>query len=136
MFTSRYLIAEDYETLLKSLAQDEFHKNTVPEFFVEPETITLVYSDEKGIVLFLRGKGIEEDGKRLLRLDIQFLDNFDGKRNLKVMLDGFPKLAKQAKDNKFSEIHFDSNVELMRRFCIKRLGFVEGIDDNLVYVID
>ena len=135
MITSRYLQPEDYELLSNSLANDEYHSTTSPVFFVEPETITLVYEDEKGPVMFVRGKGLEEGTRQTMQLDIQFCDNKDGKRNLKVMLEGFPPLTEKAKTNGFTEINFESSSPLLRKFCLKRLGFVEAAGQTLRYVV-
>jgi hypothetical protein len=134
MITSRYLQPEDYPLLLTSLTADEYHP-MVPLFFVEPETITLVYEDEKGPVMFVRGKGIDNNGIQTLQVDIQYVSNKDGKRNLKVMREGFPALAAKAKENGFSDIVFDSSVPALRKFCLKRLGFVEAVGQKLRYVV-
>ena len=135
MITSRYLQANDYELLSSSLANDEYHSDISPVFFVEPDTITLVYEDNKGPVMFVRGKGVIEDNKKNLWLTVQYVSNADGKRNLRTMLIGFPALAEKAKTNGFAEIKFNSYAPLLRKFCITRLGFIEAADDTLRYLI-
>jgi hypothetical protein len=85
--------------------------------------------------MFVRGKGIDNNGIQTLQVDIQYVSNKDGKRNLKVMREGFPALAAKAKENGFSDIVFDSSVPALRKFCLKRLGFVEAVGQKLRYVV-
>lgn len=114
------LLEDSDETLLEvSLAKDEFHKTTTVDFFHQPGTVTKVYEDEKGTVLFVRGSNV-------LRLDIEFVNNLDARRNMKVMLEGFPKLVEMAKANGYAEVAFQSDSSILKLFCIKRLGFYES----------
>ena len=132
MITSRYITQEDYSLLESSLMLDEFHRDTQAGFFYTEGTIASVYEDENGPILFVRGKPIIHEGIGIIQLDIQFLNNKDGKRNLKAMLTGFPLLEQKAKENGFSGFFFVSNVPLLRQFCVKRLGFVEFGEEFLV----
>lgn len=102
-----------------SLAKDEYHKGTSPEFFTAPGTVCKVYEDEIGPICFVRGT-------KALRLDIQYVDNNDRKRNMAAMLEGFDALAAKAKENGFTEIIFQSNNRMLKRFCVKAFGFVES----------
>jgi hypothetical protein len=137
MTTSKYLEEADYQALLYSLANDEFHKDTPLEFFLEPGTICSLYSDDKGPVVYVRGKSIvNESGIRFIQLDLQFISNGDAKRNIKVMLDGFKDLEEKAKCNNFHGFFFESDVVLLRQFCIKRLGFLVAFGDMLYKVFD
>lgn len=117
--TDRWMTPDDLPLLAISLAKDEHHQGTDPDFFTQPGTVTKVYSDEDGPICFVRGS-------KALRLDIQYLDNHDRKRNMKAMLGGFYQLAKQAKENGFSEITFQTDNAMLRRFCQKAFGFVES----------
>jgi hypothetical protein len=119
LITDRLIEADDLSTLQKSLARDESHKGTAPEFFTEPGTICKVYEDEQGPICFVRGT-------KALRLDIQYVDNSDGKRNMKAMLAGFETLADKARENGFMEIVFNTNSPMLAQFCKKRFGFVES----------
>lgn len=121
MITDRYLEANDLDLLELSLATDEYHSNTNPEFFTEEGTACKVYEDDKGLICFVKGSPV-------LRLDIQWLNNSD-RRNVKVMLECFPELAQRAKENGFKEIVFNSGVDLLRKFCINRLGFTACGDE-------
>jgi hypothetical protein len=117
MITDRFITLDDFPILEKSLVNDTHHSGTKPEFFFEPGTACKVYSDEAGPILFAKGS-------KALRLDLQYVDNSDVKRNMKAMLDGFEGLARLAKENGFREIIFNTNSEMMRKFCVKRFGFV------------
>lgn len=118
MITDRLIESSDLPLLAESLSKDEFHKTTKPEFFREPGTICKVYEDEQGPVLFARAS-------KTLRLDLQYVDNADHKRNLTAMLDGFEGMARKARENGFVDICFNTNSILLKQFCIKRLGFEE-----------
>lgn len=118
MVTDRLLTESDLPILAKSLQGDQFHVGTDVDFFTAPGSVCKVYEDEQGPVCFVRGT-------KALRLDIQYLDNNDRKRNMKVMLEGFGKLAQMAKDNGFTEIVFQTNNDLLKKFCIKAFGFYE-----------
>jgi hypothetical protein len=132
MITTRYITENDRTLLSTSLALDEYHKDTEVDFFYEPDTVCSVYEDEKGPILFLRGKAIVHEGIGVIQLDIQYINNNDGKRNLKAMMQGFPELENRAKANGFSGFFFVSNVPVLKSFCIKRLGFEDYGYDCLV----
>lgn len=119
MVTDRFLQEYDEPLLTVALAQDEYHVGTAPEFFTAPGTICKVYEDELGPICFVRGA-------KALRLDIQYVDNKDRKRNMKAMLEGFDKLAKKASSYGFTEIIFNSNNPMLRKFCVKAFGFIES----------
>ena len=119
MITDRPVEASDEELLAASLAKDEHHKYTKPEFFVAPGTECTVYSDESGIILFARCS-------KALRVDIQFLDNADRRRNFHAMLGGFAGLVSRAKESGFSEVIFNTENDSLRKFCVKAFGFEES----------
>lgn len=131
MITSRYIKDDDYSLLASSLMLDEYHKDTPASFFYADDAITSVFEDEDGVVLFVRAKAVES----VIVLDIQFINNLDAKRNMKTMLYGFPILAERAKENGFYGFCFESTVELLRKFCCKRLGFTEYNEQLLVKVL-
>ena len=135
MITSRYIEEKDYEMLSDSLLQDEYHQDTGIDFFLEPGTVCSLYCDEAGPICFVRGKVLFEFGVAAIQLDIQYLNNLDHRRNMKAMVEGFAVLEKNAKANKFSGFIFNSNVPLLRKFCVKRLGFEEFDENLLVKVI-
>ena len=107
-----------------SLSQDKYHTTTTPEFFTRPGTMCKVYEDGQGPVLFVRGSSV-------LRLDIQFVSNEDGRRNIKVMQEGLPPLAQKARENGYTEIVFNTTSPLLKAFCTKRFGFTEVEGDEL-----
>jgi hypothetical protein len=119
MITDRLMEDADLPLLELSLSQDEHHKTTTPEFFQTPGTITKVYEDSHGPVLFARASVA-------LRLDIQYVSNEDVERNKAVMLDGFPKLVAKAKENGYSEIIFNSQSRALRLFVRRYFKFEES----------
>jgi hypothetical protein len=118
MVTDRFLEHRDLPILEKSLAHDVHHQGTPPEFFTQEGSLTKVYEDAEGVILFARAS-------KAIRLDLQYVSNEDTRRNMKAMLTGFDELAKRAKENGFLEIIFTSNSPMMRKFCVRRFGFIE-----------
>lgn len=116
MITDRFMEDSDLPLLDLSLSQDKFHTGTTPEFFQAPGTVTKVYEDQHGPVLFVRGSSV-------LRLDIQYVLNEDIERNKAAMLEGFPPFAAKAKANGYSEIVFQTNNPFLARFCKQNFGF-------------
>jgi hypothetical protein len=110
---------EDMNLLELSLAKDEHHKGTPAEFFNQYGTVTKVYEDDNGPVLFVRGA-------KALRLDIQYVDNDDHERNKAAMLAGFDGLVEKAKANGFTEIVFNTNSRALKIFCKREFGFKES----------
>jgi hypothetical protein len=122
MITKRPIDASDEEVLKESLVNDEYHKDTTPMFFVAPNTNCIVYSDEDGPILYARASNA-------LRLDLQFVDNKNKRKNIKTMLSGFPELAAKAKESKYTEIIFNTTNSELKGFCTKAFGFVESGDE-------
>lgn len=119
MVTDRLIGTQDARILAASLARDEHHKDTtVPDFFYTPGTVCKVYEDEAGPICYVRCS-------KVLRLDIQYADNEDRKRNLNAMISGFDELEKKARTNGYTEVVFKTNSPLLKKFCIRRFGFVE-----------
>lgn len=128
MVTDRFIEPSDLIPLAISLAKDQYHKGTEAEFFTQFGCISKVYEDEVGPIMYVRGA-------KALRLDIQFTDNNDARRNMKAMLERFPDLVEKAKDNGFAEIVFVTNSPLLKKFCEKRLGFEILAGDELRRII-
>lgn len=131
----RFIEEKDNCLLIESLLYDKYHKGTSLEFFLEEGTVCSVYEDSLGPILFLRGKPILYNGIGVIQLDIQFVNNDDGKRNLKAMLWGLPKLEDKAKENGFTGMFFTSNVPILKQFCVKRLGFTDYGNDLLAKIL-
>ena len=137
MIISRYITSEDRELLSNSLSQDEFHKDTSVDFFYEEGTVCSVFSDDEGIVLFVRAKPLYDNEKliAIICLDIQYLNNLDAKRNMRAMLTGFPIIEERARKEGFAGFLFQSEIPLLRKFCVKRLGFLEANEQFLYKVL-
>ena len=136
MITSRYITQDDKNLLATSLASDEFHRETSPEFFYENDSVCSVFEDEDGPILFVKASPIEQQGIVTIRLDIQYLNNSDARRNLKAMLFGFPIIEERAKAAGFAGFIFHSEAPLLRKFCVKRLGFFELNEQYLGKILD
>ena len=124
----RWIDSEDYSILKESLDKDTFHKGTKPEFFYAPGSLCKVYEDDKGPVLFLRAV-------KVLRLDIQFLDNYDLERNREIMKNNFQSFASSCKEAGFSELVFNTSSPHLKRFCQKVLKFTQVEGDDLRYFL-
>jgi hypothetical protein len=122
----RWITPEDYDTLYFSLKSDQYHKNTLPEFFYQPGTFCKVYEEDTPI-MFVRGM-------KSLRLDIQFVNNTDFERNRRAMKENFPTFVENCKKAGFQELVFNTSSPLLKRFC-KKLGFREVEGDELRYQI-
>lgn len=116
MTQDRWIEPDDMTLLEVSLERDPHHVGTSPEFFLQPGTVCKVYSDEIGPVLYARAS-------KTLRLDLQYVDNNDRKRNMRVMIDGLSKLEETARANGFTEVIFQTNHDLLMKFCTRHLGF-------------
>jgi hypothetical protein len=123
MVTHRLLEKSDHETLAKSLAADEYHKTTSLEFFTDPDAVCILYLDDGEPVLYARGQALGIGDKKVIRLDLQYCNNNDVRKNLRTMMLGFPPLADSARENGFDAIVFQSDVSILRDFCMRRLGF-------------
>ena len=123
--TDRWIEPQDVSLLELCLERDPHHVGTRVEFFYRPGTVTKVYEDDEGVVLFIRGEGLELPEGNVLRVDVQYVSNEPSERNRMAMLDGFPKLADKARACGFSEILFYTNVRALSIFCQRNFGFKE-----------
>ena len=108
----------DRAVLVESLARDQYHPATMLNVFYEPGTLTNIYEDEAGPIMFVRGC-------RSLRIDMCFVDNADSERNKEAMLAGFEKLAAGAKAAGFREIITSTNSPKLLAFGKRWFGFEE-----------
>ncbi len=129
--TDRWIEPKDISLLEMCLERDPHHAGTKVEFFYRPGTVTKVYEDDAGPILFLRGEGLDLPEGRILRVDVQYVDNFANERNRMAMLDGFPRLVEKAKLNGFNQILFFTNVRVVSVFCKRHLGFKEVSNGEL-----
>ena len=119
MIKDRWLQTDDELILTASIEADEYHKGTPVSFFAAPNTVSKVYEDQNGPICFVRGTSA-------LRLDVQFLDNQDIKRNMKAILAGLTDITEKARQNGYTEIVFNTKNPALAAFCNKRFGFVES----------
>lgn len=120
MITSRRIEQDDWNLLEISVSKDEYHSaTTLPEFFYDERALCNVYEDENGPVMFVRGTNA-------LRVDIQFIDNYDRERNAKVMLEGFADFANKARNAGYTELIFNTDNPALKVFCTHKLKFIES----------
>lgn len=124
----RWITPEDYTTLELSLAGDSYHTHTAPEFFYASGSFCKVYEDSEGPILFLRGT-------KSLRIDIQFLDNGNLERNGNALKEGFLPFVEGCKKAGFTELVFNTDSPLLRRFCKNVLKFEDVEGKELRYLI-
>ena len=127
MITERWINENDYSPLKDSLAKDEYHRDTRPDFFYTPGTVCKVYEDEKGPIMYVRGC-------KSLRIDIQFFSNHDYERNREVLTTKFKEFVNTCKASGFKELVFNTDSPLLKRFCIQKLNFFE-VSGELRYSI-
>ena len=123
LVTHRFITETDVPNLKESLENDPYHYATPVSFFLETGTVCSVYYLDDDLVFYIKGTPIEHDGWNILKLDIQFVDNNDFRKNIKTMTDGLEELAIRSYINGFDVICFESVAPHLRNFCIKRLGF-------------
>src|SRR5271165_6751497 len=122
--THRFITEMDVHNLKENLKNDPYHKDTSVSFFLETGTVCSVYYLDDDLVFYIKGTPIEHDGWNILKLDIQFVDNNDFRKNIKTMTDGLEELSIRSYINGFDVIVFESVQKMLRKFCIKRLGFI------------
>ena len=122
--TNRLLEEKDETWLATSLALDEHHQGTPVAFFKEPGVLSTVYEDEQGPICVARCS-------KSLRIDIQFLDNEDRRRNAKVLAAGVEQVAAAAKASGYSELVFTTSNPELAAFCEHSFGY-EVVPDKFV----
>jgi hypothetical protein len=121
-FKLRPVVEEDRPLLQQWIAEDEDHKGTTtPDFWLSGDSLSHVYEDGKGPVLFVKMS-------KILRLDIQF-DCRAKMRNARMILKGFPALAENAKQAGFREIVFCSKSSGLTGFLKRTFGFGHEKDE-------
>lgn len=119
MIKTRFIDENDRAVLEESLKKDDFHKETTADFFYDTRVVTNVYEDEMSPIMFVRGS-------KALRMDIQFLDNKDNKRNAKALLALGSRIIEQARNAGFNEMIFNTTNKNLANFCKTYFGFVES----------
>ena len=111
----------------KEIRSDQCHAEWMtPKFFSEPSTISRVYEDESGPILYLRGSSA-------LRLHIQFCD-VDKERIRKCLVSQFPELVQSAKRNGYKQIIYDTASKTLAWFCRRYLGFVDSPEERVLWL--
>ena len=98
------------------IAAEPTHANNTFEFYQQANTRSLLYSDEEGPVLVVKFTPS-------LVMDAEFNPRASGKRIAAIMSEGFPELERQAKEQGFRSIVYESVSEKLIKFCEKYMGF-------------
>ena len=113
--TSRELTLGDKPLLQTWIDAEPDHAESSPEFYFQPNTTSILYSDDVGPVLAIRYS-------TAIRCDVEF-NNAAGKERIRnILKEGFPEVAGQAKEQKFSEIVYNSTSKTLNAFT-RLLGF-------------
>ena len=91
------------------------HGNNTFAWYSEPGTRTVVVEDEAGPVIVAKFTPI-------LQMDTDFLPEADPKRVARAIIEGLTEMEKQAKQQGFRQISFESVAEKLIAFC-ERLGY-------------
>ena len=116
----RLLLSEDRPLIEEWIAAEPDHQSNTFEFYEQPKTKAVIYEDEEGPVFAVRYSSA-------LRIDIEFSNTANKERIRTMLKDGFPDVAKQAKEQGFSEIVFSSLSKTLIAFC-RAFGFTSNPD--------
>ena len=119
MVIFRQLTKEDQPLLADAIDNDAFHSGwLLTEFFYNPESLSVVLSDEIGPVLVVRMKPSVD---HTVKIFIQFTQQ-DRIRTARVLREGFPTFRETLRKAGFTRIVFDSESPKLIRF-VKQFGF-------------
>jgi hypothetical protein len=127
MISHRPITPEDFPTIEREVREDACHKDWLkPSFFTQPNTVSRVYEDERGPILFLRMSNC-------LRLHIQFCD-VDKERIRKCLITQFPEVVQNAKAAGYLQIMYDTASRTLAWFCRRYLGFVDSPEERVLWL--
>lgn len=106
---------DDREMLETWIASEPTHENNDFEFYQAPKTKTVVYEDSEGPVFVARFSSA-------LRIDMDFNPEASKERIRAMIASEFPGVARNAKEQGFSEIVFDSVSKTLIAF-LRAFGF-------------
>jgi hypothetical protein len=105
----------DREMIAGWIAREPSHSQSTPEFYFEPGTKSVLYSDDAGPVLVVRYS-------TAIRCDVDFNKDAGKDRIRRVLKEEFPGVAEQAKSQGFIEIVYNSTSKTLIAFT-RLLGF-------------
>ena len=104
-------IAPEDKPLIESwIAAEPDHSNNTFEFYGQPSTKSVIHEDEEGPVFAVRYSSA-------LRIDMEFNPNAGKDRIRAVLKRDFPEVARQAKNQGFSQLIFSSVSKTLIAFC-------------------
>lgn len=111
----RLLNENDRPLVEEWVAGEPTHGNNTFAWYSEPGARTVVVEDEAGPVIVAKFTPI-------LQMDTDFLPAAEPKRVAKAILEGLLEMEKQAKDQGFKQISFESESPKLIEFC-RKLGY-------------
>lgn len=127
MITHRPITPEDFPKIEQEIARDSCHADWMkPAFFVQPNTVSRVYFDEDGPILFLRMSNA-------LRLHIQFC-GVEKEKIRKCLVTQFPEVVHNAKRNGYAQILYETISKPLAWFCRRYLGFTDSPDERVLWL--
>jgi len=118
----RPISPEDKPLIEQWIAGEPDHKDNTFEFYlpeikgeIKPKIKSVIYEDSEGPIFAVRYSSA-------LRIDIEFSNTANKERIRTVLKEGFPDVARQAKEQGFSEIVFNSISKTLIAF-LRAFGF-------------
>lgn len=117
----RKIVESDKALIADWIAFDGDHgpKGMSPEFFFEPATLGLLFSDEIGPVFFVR---LDPEPDHVIRVHIQF-QLAHALRTVRMLKSGFAVVEERVRLAGGEKMIFDSISEPLIEFCVNRFGF-------------
>jgi hypothetical protein len=127
VITSRPINESDFPRMEQEIRSDACHKEWLkPSFFTAPNTLSTVYSDEDGEILFTRLSSC-------LRIHVQFCD-VSKQKIARCLVTQFSDIVKRAKASGYSQIIFDTESPSLAKFCQRYLGFTESKGEQVLWL--
>lgn len=111
----RPLTTEDKPLIEQWIAGEPQHADNTFEFYSDPKARTVIYEQEAGPVFAVRYSSA-------LRVDIEFNPEASREDIRATFQEGFPDVVRQAREQGFSELIFESESPKLIAFC-ETLGY-------------
>lgn len=119
MITFRAISDLDRPLIQKSIDLEPYHRDwLLADYFYDPETMTILGSENMIPILFLRMKPVG----RTVYLFAQFVSH-NPLRNARAMCKGFPIIKATLEHSGFGYVVIDSISPPVVQLCQRRLGF-------------
>lgn len=112
----------DLPLLVHTVASNGISEDAITTYFKAPGTITTVFGDDDGSVLFVRGS-------KTLRLELALTLDADNERKAKVLIEALSLLAAKAKKHGFTELVINCDIASLREVATGTFGFIAAGND-------